>query len=164
MARSYTDSVVLDTSVVAKSILVPPRYLRRDIYEREIRTRDEIRVILRLLEERNYKVFFPKAGTIEVASVLKRSGLSREQVLEVLESLNKTFIIIDENIIYDKALEVALTTAPSGFDTYFLTCTPHRLPTHNRRQRHGRPSQKTKNKLDLCKRGNHRGNSIKITQ
>lgn len=89
MARSYTDSVVLDTSVVAKSILVPPRYLRRDIYEREIRTRDEIRVILRLLEERNYKVFFPKAGTIEVASVLKRSGLSREQVLEVLESLNK---------------------------------------------------------------------------
>lgn len=120
MARSYTDSVVLDTSVVAKSILAPPRYLRRDIYEREIKTRDKIRVILHLLEERSYKVFFPKAGTVEAASVLKRSGLPEEQVLEVLESLNKTFIIIDESVIYDKALEVALTTAPSGFDTYFL--------------------------------------------
>ncbi len=120
MTRNYTNSVVLDTSVVAKSILAPPRYLRKDIYEREIKTREKIRVILRLLEERNYKVFFPKAGTVEAASVLKRSGLSREQVLEVLESLNKTFIIIDENIIYDKALEVALATAPSGFDTYFL--------------------------------------------
>lgn len=66
------------------------------------------------------KVFFPKAGMIEVASVLKRSGMPRESVPEVLESLNSTFIVVDENLIYDKALEVALATAPPGFDTYFL--------------------------------------------
>jgi len=65
--------------VVAKSILAPPGYLGRDIYKRERRTREKIHVILRLLEERNYKVFFPRAGMIEVASVLKRRGLSREQ-------------------------------------------------------------------------------------
>ncbi|UXD21748.1 nucleotide-binding protein [Ignicoccus pacificus DSM 13166] len=112
--------VVLDTSVVAKSVLAPPRYLERDIYKREIETRQKIRVILSLLEKMNYKVFFPKAGIIEVASVLKRSGMPREHVLKVVESLNNTFIVIDEDVVYDKALEVALTTAPSGFDTYFL--------------------------------------------
>ena len=120
MARSYTGRVVLDTSVVAKSILAPPRYLQADIYEREMETRRKIRVILGLLEKMSSKVFFPKAGIIEVASVLKRSGMSRENVLEVVESLNNTFIIVDENVIFDKALEIALATAPSGFDTYFI--------------------------------------------
>ena len=120
MARNYTGKVVLDTSVVAKSILAPPKYLQRDIYEREMETRQKIHVILGLLEKMSYKVFFPKAGIIEVASVLKRSGMTREHVLKVVESLNNTFIVVDENVIYDKALEVALTTAPSGFDTCFL--------------------------------------------
>ena len=120
MVRSFTSKVVLDTSVVAKSIMAPPRYLQRDIYEREMETRRKIRVILSLLEEMGSKVFFPKAGIIEVASVLKRSGMSREHVLGVVESLNATFIVVDENVIYDKALEVALETAPSGIDTYFI--------------------------------------------
>ncbi|MEM0027149.1 MAG: type II toxin-antitoxin system VapC family toxin [Ignisphaera sp.] len=123
MTENSTDSVVLDTSVVVKSILAPPRYLQRDIYEREIRTREKIHVILSLLEEKNLKVFFPRSGIIEVASVLKRSELTREQVLRIIESLSETFIIVDENVIYDKALDVALTTAPSGFDTYFLALT-----------------------------------------
>ncbi len=35
MARSYTGRVVLDTSVVAKMLLAPPRYLQADIYEKE---------------------------------------------------------------------------------------------------------------------------------
>jgi len=87
---------------------------------RGVETRQKIRVILGLLEEISYKVFFPKAGIIEVVSVLKHSGVTREHVLKVVESLNDTFIVVDENVVYDKALEVALTTAPSGFDTYFL--------------------------------------------
>ena len=66
------------------------------------------------------KVFFPKAGIIEVASVLKRSGMSRENVLEVVESLNNTFIVVNENVVFDKTLEAALVAAPLGFDTYFI--------------------------------------------
>ncbi len=120
MARNYMDKVVLDTSVVAKSILAPPKYLQKDVYEREIETRQKIRVILGLLEKMSYKVFFPRAGIIEVVAVLKRSGMTREHLLKVVESLYDTFIVVDENVIYDKALEVALTTAPAGFDTYFL--------------------------------------------
>ncbi len=123
MVRSFTSKVVLDTSIVAKSIMAPPRYLPKDIYERETKTREKIRVILSLLEKSSSKVFFPKAGIIEVTSVLKRSGIPREHVLGVVESLNSTFIVVDENVIYDKALEVALATAPSGFDTYFIALT-----------------------------------------
>ncbi len=72
------------------------------------------------MEKSGSKVFFPRAGIIEVVSVLKRSGMSKEHVLGVVESLNATFIVVDENVIYDKALETALATAPSGFDTYFI--------------------------------------------
>ena len=94
--------------------------MQADIYEKELETRRKIRVILGLLEKMSSKVFFPKAGIIELASVLKRSGMPRENVLEVVESLNNTFIVVDENVIFDKALEIALATAPSGFDTYFI--------------------------------------------
>ncbi len=94
--------------------------MQADIYEKELETRRKIRVILGLLENMSSKVFFPKAGIIELASVLKRSGMPRENVLEVAESLNNTFIVVDENMIFDKALEIALATAPSGFDTYFI--------------------------------------------
>ena len=38
----------------------------------------------------------------------------------ILESLRNTSMITDGNIIYGKALEIATSTAPSGFDTYFL--------------------------------------------
>ena len=121
MVRSFTSKkVVLDTSIVAKSIMAPPRYLPKDIYEREIKTREKIRVILSLLENSGSKVFFPKAGIIEVVSVLKRGGMSKEHVLRVVESLNATFVVVDESVIYEKALEAALATAPSGFDTYFI--------------------------------------------
>lgn len=51
MVRSHTGRVALDTSIVAKSILASPGYLRRDIYEREMETREKIHVILRLLEK-----------------------------------------------------------------------------------------------------------------
>ncbi len=45
-------------------------------------------VILGLLEKMSYKVFFPRAGIIEVVAVLKRSGMTREYLLKVMESLN----------------------------------------------------------------------------
>ncbi len=40
-------------------------------------------------------------------------------MLRVVESSNTAFIVVDENVVYDNALEVALATAPSNFDAYF---------------------------------------------
>ncbi len=120
VARNSINSVVLDTSIVAKSVLTLPRHLPRDICNREVIMRKKIHTLLDILGKRNVKVFFPKAGIVEAASVLRRSNLKRGLIIKIIESLNKTFIVVDENIIYDKALEVALTTAPSGFDAYFI--------------------------------------------
>ena len=120
MTGNSTTNIVLDTSVVAKSITTPPKHLPKNIYERELETRGKIHVILDILRENSFKVFYPKSGIVEAASVLKRSGMMKEQIQNILESLHNTFIIIDENKIYGKALEIALLTAPSGFDTYFL--------------------------------------------
>ena len=43
--------------------------------------------------------------------MLRRSGLKG------VRGKNNTFIVVDGIVVYDKALEVTLTTAPSGFDT-----------------------------------------------
>ena len=120
MARSSTTSLVLDTSIVAKSILKPPRHLPRHIYEREAETRRKINAILEILESHGYTVYFPRAGLVETASVLKRGGLGRQAITKIIESMEETFIIVSESTIYSKALEVALERAPSGFDTYFI--------------------------------------------
>ena len=120
MAKSSTGNIVLDTSVVVKSILEPPKHLPSRIYRREVETRRKIHVALDLLRKHDYAIYFPRTGLVEVASVLKRNGLDKQDVLGVLKSIEETFIIVDEAMIYNKALEVALTTAPSGFDTYFI--------------------------------------------
>ena len=120
MARSSTVSIVLDTSIVAKSVLKPPRHLPARVYEREVETRRKIHAVLEIIENRGYVVYFPRAGVVEVAAVLKRGGLGRDAIAELVRSLVETFVVVDENVIYGKALEVALERAPSGFDTYFI--------------------------------------------
>ncbi len=120
MARSSTASVVLDTSIVVKSILRPPRHLPPQVYKREVETRGKIHVILEILESRGYTIYFPRAGLVEVAAALKRGGVNKDTITEIVESIEETFIIVGEDTIYGKALEVAVERAPSGFDTYFI--------------------------------------------
>ena len=118
--RRSTRSVVLDTSVVAKSLTEPQWSLPPGVYRREVETREKIRLVLRLLAEKDYIVYFPRVGLVEVASVLRRAGMPKDKILEYLEAMRETFIIIDEDMVYDEALRVALERAPSGFDTYFI--------------------------------------------
>ena len=47
-------------------------------------------------------------------------GWVRQAIVELVESIEETFIIVDEDVIYGKALEIAMDRAPSGFDTYFI--------------------------------------------
>ena len=120
MTRSSTDSVVLDTTVIVKSILKPPKHLPPHIYRREVETRRKIHALLEILESQGYTVYFPRAGIIEVAAVLKRGGLSGQAIIGLVKSMEETFIIVGEDIVYSKAFEIALERAPSGFDTYFI--------------------------------------------
>ena len=73
---STSSSVVLDTSVIVKSILKPSMHLPRHVYRREVETRRKIHAILEILESQSYAVYFPRAGIVEVAAVLKRVGLT----------------------------------------------------------------------------------------
>jgi len=120
VVETSTNSVVLDTSIVVKSVLEPPRSLPPKVYKREVETRRKIHVILEILESRGYTVYFPRAGIVEIASVLKRSGLDKQDIMKLLESIEETFIVVDEDLIYSRALEIAMDRAPSGFDTYFI--------------------------------------------
>jgi len=97
--ETSTNRAVLDTSVVAKSILAPPRHLPKDIYDREMETRRKIRVILDLLEGNGWEVLFPKAGVVEIVSVLKRYGVDEEVVMEIVETISSTFTIVGEDTI-----------------------------------------------------------------
>ncbi len=113
-------NVVLDTTVVVKSLLKPAKHLPRSIYDRELSTHKKCRTIMKLLKKKRHLVYFPRAGLVEVATVLRRNGLSRDTVNNILDTIEKTFIIVGEDLIFDRAVEVALLEAPSGFDTYFI--------------------------------------------
>ena len=129
MTRGSTNNAVLDTSVIVKSILKPPKHLPPHIYKRLVETCRKIHVILWILESEGYTVYFPKAGIVEVVAVLKRGGLGRRAITELVKSIEETFIVVGEDIIYGKAFEIALERAPSGFDTYFheFTSSPFQL-------------------------------------
>ncbi|MCE4619397.1 MAG: type II toxin-antitoxin system VapC family toxin [Desulfurococcales archaeon] len=120
MTKSSMGSVVLDTTVIVKSILKPPRHLPPHVYRREVETQKKIHDILEVLESQGHTVYFPRAGIVEVAAVLKRGGLSRQAIIGLVKSMEETFIIVGEDIVYGKAFEIALERAPSGFDTYFI--------------------------------------------
>ena len=40
--------------------------------------------------------------------------------MKLVENIKETFIVADEDLIYSKALEIAMDRAPSGFGTYFI--------------------------------------------
>ncbi len=58
MAKSSTHSVVLDTSIIAKSILEPPKYLSPKIYKRGVETRKKIHIVLGIPDAQNYVIYF----------------------------------------------------------------------------------------------------------
>ena len=119
-AQKETASVVLDTTVIVKSLLKPAKYLPRSIYDRELSTHKKCRTIMRLLKKKSYLVYFPRAGLIEVAAVLRRNNINQDMVRSILNAIEKTFIVVSEDLLFDEAVEVALLEAPSGFDTYFI--------------------------------------------
>ncbi|WP_456424013.1 PIN domain-containing protein [Thermococcus sp.] len=109
--------VVLDTSVIAKALMKPRRSLPKDILERELETHGKARLVVKLCD--SHDVFIPRAGLVEIASVLRGNGHTKV-IQAVIESLSVSYEIVHEELIFETALDVASRTGASGFDTYFI--------------------------------------------
>ncbi len=66
-----------------------------------------------------HEVLLPKAGIVEVASVLKRNGHG-DVIPDVVESLSPSYNLVPEEPIFEEAIDVASETGASGFDCYFM--------------------------------------------
>jgi len=113
--------VVLDTSAIVKADLKPGRWLPGSAYERELETHRKSRLLIRLLSEKGVELPIPFAALVEVAGVLTRLA-PRDLAMKVVESLRtpRSYCIVYGEEIRDHATEIALSTGPSGFDTYFI--------------------------------------------
>lgn len=110
---------VLDTSVLVKSIFKPLRSLSAEAYSRELETHEKCRVLMRLIEERDVEVHVPKVCVVETAAVARRLA-SRTLAARASNGIMKSYNIADEETIFNIALNVALETGCSGFDSYFI--------------------------------------------
>ena len=112
-----TMKVVLDTSVIAKALMKPRKSLPKEVFKREIETHRKAKLIIRICDY--HEVLLPRAGLVEVASVLKRNGHER-LIPQILESLSLSYAIIPEGEFFEDAIEVASRTGAAGFDCYFM--------------------------------------------
>ncbi len=115
------EEVVLDSSVIIKSILKPGRWLHKEVYKRELETHFKARTFVKKLKSSDITVLIPYPVIVEVGAVIARL-VSRELAERVVESLRttKNYTVVYEEEYRDKALKVALLTGSSGFDAYVI--------------------------------------------
>ncbi len=115
------EEVVLDSSVIVKSILKPGRWLPEEVYRRELETHHKARALVKTLKSSDTIVLIPYPVIVEVAAVILRLA-GRELAEKVVESLktSRNYAIVYEEEYRDKALKVALQTGSSGFDAYVI--------------------------------------------
>ena len=115
------EPVVLDSSVIVKTIVKPGYWLPIKVYRREAETHMKARKVIELMKKRNRTVVFPFPVLVEVAAVISRL-VSRELAMRIVESLRTTtnYIIVDERDVREEAIKVAVQTGSSGFDAYIL--------------------------------------------
>ena len=115
------EEVVLDSSVIVKSILKPGRWLPEEVYRRELEIHHKARALVKALKSSDTVVLIPYPVIVEVAAVISRLA-SRELAGKVVESLKttKNYTIVYEEEYRDKALKAALQTGSSGFDAYII--------------------------------------------
>ena len=111
--------VVLDTSILLKSIFKPLRSLSSEAYSRELETHEKCKVLIKFIEERDVEVHVPKVCVVETAAVAKRLA-GRVLAERASKGIIKSYNIAEEEAIFDIAWDVALETGCSGFDSYFI--------------------------------------------
>jgi predicted nucleic acid-binding protein len=116
------DRVVLDTSVLIKSLFRPLKSLSTEIYARELATHEKCRALVKLLEERDVEAYVPRACVIEMAAVAKRLA-DKGTAKKVSKRVREAYEVVDESLLFDTALMIATNTGSSGFDSYFISLT-----------------------------------------
>jgi len=111
--------VVLDTSVLVKSIFKPLRSLPPELYSRELETHQKCVSLIKFIEENDADVLVPKISVVETAAVARRLA-GRTLAARISAGIIRSYNIADEEEIFDAAWEVALETGCSGFDSYFI--------------------------------------------
>jgi len=109
--------VVLDTSILLKSIFKPHRSLSPEAYSRELETHEKCKVLIKFIEERDAEVHVPRVCVVETAAVAKRLA-GRVLAERASKGIIKSYNIAEEEAIFDIAWDVALETGCSGFDSF----------------------------------------------
>ncbi|ASJ08069.1 nucleotide-binding protein [Thermococcus siculi] len=112
--------VVLDSSVVLKALIAPPRNLKEDVLKRELETHRKCRLVLERIEERGIETHAPAVIIVEVAGVIRRITGDEYRASLAGDTLENSFILHYDSEILEKAREVATITGASGFDAYFI--------------------------------------------
>jgi len=111
--------VVLDTSILLKSIFKPLRSLSPEAYSRELETHEKCKILIKIVEERDVEIHVPKVCVVETAAVAKR--LAGKTLAERASTgIMKSYNTAEEDAIFHIAWNVALETGCSGFDSYFI--------------------------------------------
>ena len=112
--------VVLDSSVILKALLSPPRNLQEKVLQREVETHKKSQLILELIEEREVEVHIPAVALVEVAGVIRRLTGDKSKASLASDTIGEMFKVHYDSELLEKAKEVAILTGASGFDAYFI--------------------------------------------
>ncbi|MCE4614407.1 MAG: PIN domain-containing protein [Desulfurococcales archaeon] len=139
--------MVLDSSVIVKSVIRPVHWLPGEVYKRELETHRKAKVLIKTLESHQTIVLIPFPVLVKVVAVISRLA-NWELAEKVVESLRTTenYTIVGEEEYRDTALQVALETGCSGFDAYIIALAQDRKNTpHNRRWANDQACRNTRN-------------------
>ena len=106
--------VVLDTSILLKSIFKPLRSLSPEAYSRELETHEKCKILIKIVEERDVEVHVPKVCVVETAAVAKRLA-GRVLAARASKGIIKSYNLANNNDKLPLFQESSLPTAgPTG--------------------------------------------------
>jgi len=110
---------VLDTSVIIKSIFMPPTSLSNELRKREMETHKKCKNIIKMLGDPDIDVYIPKVCVVETSAVAKRLS-DKKFAVKISKSVMNSYEVVDESILFEPAWAIAIDTGCSGFDSYFI--------------------------------------------
>ncbi len=102
------NKIVLDAS------LLVDLFAGRD--ERRVETAE---AVFRCLQKKEVKLFAPKLLFVELAGVLVRF-IPPKEVSLILSAIRNAVIAVADEVFYEEAIELALSTGSRGADSYYM--------------------------------------------